>query len=58
MSSSPHPLAVLVGPLTFATAKGFARLSQVKGLRALLEGALHRPGVSAETQAALSAQLD
>ncbi|MBX7100145.1 MAG: ATP-dependent DNA helicase RecG [Myxococcaceae bacterium] len=58
MSSSPHPLAVLVGPLTFATAKGFAKLSQVKGLRALLEGALQRPGVPADTRAAVSAQLD
>lgn len=42
MSPSPHPLASLVGPLRFASARDFANLGSVKGLRTTLAAALER----------------
>ncbi len=42
MSSNPHPLESLVGPLRFACARDFANLPSVKGLRTTLSAALER----------------
>jgi ATP-dependent DNA helicase RecG len=53
-------LSALLGPLKYASAKGFANLHAVKGLRALLESALARAKVEAlepKALAALEAEL-
>src|SRR5689334_5398028 len=58
MSSSA--LTALVGPIKYATAKGFANLHAVKGLRPLIEGALAKAraeGVDPKHLAALEAEL-
>ena len=60
MSPSPHPLETLVGPLRFATARDFANLGAVKGLRTTLVAALTRAKstLSPARIAALEAELD
>lgn len=42
MSSSPHPLSSLLGPLRYAAARGFANLRAVRDLRTPLGAALTR----------------
>lgn len=46
MSSSPHPLDSLVGPLRFAAARDFANLSTVKSLATPLAAAIGRAKAS------------
>ncbi|MDX2015239.1 MAG: ATP-dependent DNA helicase RecG [Myxococcaceae bacterium] len=59
MSSSPHPLEPLVGPLRFAAARDFANLSTVKSLATPLAGAIARASSSLapELLDALKAEL-
>ncbi|MBL8912666.1 MAG: ATP-dependent DNA helicase RecG [Archangium sp.] len=42
MPSSPHPLDALVGPIRYASARGFANLANVKDLRPHLAAAIDR----------------
>jgi ATP-dependent DNA helicase RecG len=59
MSSSPHPLEPLVGPVRYASAKNFANLGALKDLRGPLAAAIARGRgvVSAERLAQLEAEL-
>ncbi len=60
MSTSPHPLESLLGPLRFACARDFANLPSVKGLRTTLGAALERSRATlppAQVKA-LEAELD
>ncbi len=60
MSPKPNPLEVLLRPLQFASARDFANLGNVKGLRVTLSAAIERARaeVSAEVVAALTAELE
>lgn len=56
-----HPFASLIAPLRYACQHGFARLSTVKDLRGLLEGALDSArtgGVDGQLVSALARELD
>ncbi|MBI3183812.1 MAG: ATP-dependent DNA helicase RecG [Myxococcales bacterium] len=58
--SAPHPFASLVGPLRYACARGFAQLSTVKDLGALLRGAIdaaEKSGLEPSAIDALRAEL-
>ncbi len=59
MSPSPHPLESLLGPLRFASARDFANLSAVKGLRTTLGAAIERSRtqLSAQSIGALEGEL-
>lgn len=59
MSSSPHPLDSLVGPLRFAAARDFANLGTVKSLATPLAAAIGRAkaSVAPELVAALEREL-
>ncbi|MFZ5443228.1 MAG: hypothetical protein ACOZQL_24680, partial [Myxococcota bacterium] len=59
MSTNPHPLTALVGPLRFASARDFANLGSVKGLRTTLAAAVDkaRGQLAAERVRALEAEL-
>lgn len=59
MSSSPHPLDSLVGPLRFAAARDFANLSTVKSLATPLAAAIGRAkaSVAPELVTALEREL-
>ncbi|PZR17262.1 MAG: DNA helicase RecG [Archangium gephyra] len=60
MSPKPNPLEVLLRPLQFASARDFANLNSVKGLRVTLSAAIERARgeVSPGVVAALSAELE
>ncbi len=53
-SSAPASLAPLVGPIKYASAKGFANLNAVKGLRPLVEGAIAKARADGVDAAALA----
>ncbi|MBL8953494.1 MAG: hypothetical protein JNK82_22150, partial [Myxococcaceae bacterium] len=53
--SSSTALAALVGPIKYASAKGFANLERVKGLQALVEGAVAKARAEGVDPAALQA---
>ena len=50
MSSNPHPLQALVGPLRFASARDFANLKTVKQLAPPLVSAIARARGSVPTE--------
>ncbi len=60
MSPKPSPLDVLLRPLQFASARDFANLNAVKGLRVTLSAAIDRARGESDAKviAALSAELE
>src|SRR5690349_20724656 len=54
MSSNTGALTALVGPIKYASAKGFANLGTVKGLKPLVEGAVAKARAEGADAAALA----